>query len=234
MMNGANSLNLTLSEPIKKEVSSNSYCQNLRLHGKPLIIRTPEFERNNGLKFIVNGSMKSVLVPLDDTLRGTLSEIETFVTANVASPTYKPLWLKDYMYIPISKWCNYEQVHFDGSRTKLTPEADFGKGRYSLDVQVANVYVGPHRGGATYSLNLFVRQIIYKTVENDDIMDIVEVFNEHFKNTIPQAIAESPNLSKPQLKAQKRSRANHRDNDERKKQCGSDTNNSSDLTVHRK
>ena len=141
--------NLTLSEPVKKEVSDQYYRQYLKLHGQPVLIRIPDFYRDNGLKLLCKGEFTSMLLPLDDGTKSTLSRIESFVKSNVVSQTYKPLWLKDAMYVNISKWCRFETVHFNGTRTLLPQGTVLGKGTYSVTLQVSHVYVRPHKGGET-------------------------------------------------------------------------------------
>ena len=136
---------LSLSEPVKNEVSD-SYKQYLKLHGKRVLVQVPEFFRESGPRFLVNGKITSVLVPLDDTTKASLSSLESFVQANVSSEKYKPLWLHEAMYINMSRWCQYDQINPDGSRTSITPETFFGKGHYSMLIQASHVYVGPHRG----------------------------------------------------------------------------------------
>ena len=118
-----------------------------------------------------------MLLPLDDGTKSTLSRIESFVKSNVVSQTYKPLWLKDAMYVNISKWCRFETVHFNGTRTLLPQGTVLGKGTYSVTLQVSHVYVGPHKGGETFSLSLHITNLAFKPEE--DIMDFIESFDNH-------------------------------------------------------
>ena len=122
---------------------------------------------------LINNKVTSVLIPLDDLTRSTLSEIETFVKSNVDSPRYKPLWLKDAMYVNVSRWCLYEQINSDGSRALLPPGSFLGKGTYSLTLHVSHVYVGPHKKDETFSLSLHVSRIAYKA-EQDTLIELIE------------------------------------------------------------
>ena len=163
---------------MRNEVS-NTYKQYLRVGGQRVNVRVPEFFRKTGLKFFVNSKVTSVLVPLEDELKTTLGYIDSFVKENVKSEKYKPLWLKDAMCINVSSWCQYQQVNPDGSRTPITSETFLGRGHYSMLIQASHAYVGPHKGGETYSLSLHVVQITYKPV--DDLMELIETLSTDFE-----------------------------------------------------
>ena len=127
-----------------------------------MLIITPRFHREDGLKFLVNASVTSVLVPLDSVTKSVLQNIETFVVDNVDSHKYKPLWLHDAMYVNLSKWCAYELVNMDGSRQALPEGMVMAKGTYSFEIHVSHVYIGPHKGGETFSLSLHVTRVTYE------------------------------------------------------------------------
>ncbi|MEL7306364.1 MAG: hypothetical protein AAGK05_00070 [Pseudomonadota bacterium] len=188
---------LTLSEPVKDEVNK-TYKQYLKVHGKRALIAVPEFFRDTALKFNFNNKISSVLVPLDDTTRNTLSSLETFVQANVNSDKYKPLWLKDNMYVNISQWCRYEQVNNDGTRSTIQPGSFLGRGFYSLLIHASHVYVGPHKGGETYSLSLYVVHITYKPA--DDIMELIECLSDIDRPPAPTAFEAPFQIKKPAKK----------------------------------
>ncbi|MEL7308513.1 MAG: hypothetical protein AAGK05_12040 [Pseudomonadota bacterium] len=78
-----------------KDEVRNTYKQYLKLNGKRALISIPEFFKETGLKINANNKVASVLVPLTDDTRATLSSLESFVQQNVQSEKYKPLWLKD-------------------------------------------------------------------------------------------------------------------------------------------
>ena len=169
-----NASGLSLSAPVRDEVrkSSKQYlsCDNRRIH-----ITTAELYHEEPLKFFLNGNMSSVLVPLDSTTYQTLCNIETFVVNNVDSPKYKPLRLKEAMYVNVSKWCEYERIHDNGTRSIMQSGMTLGKGFYSMVIHPSHVYIGPHRGGETFSLSLHVIKISYK--ESEDIGDLIECLN---------------------------------------------------------
>lgn len=153
-------------------MSNNSYKQYLKLDGKRTVVAVPEFFRETGLRFNINGNVTSVLIPLDESTKSALSAIETFVQANVKSDKYKPLWLKDFMFCNISHWCNYVQVNHDGTHTSLKQDSILGKGTYSMLIHASHVYVGSHKNGETYSLSLHVTEIRFKPYTN--IMELIE------------------------------------------------------------
>lgn len=144
--------------------------------------------------------MSAVRIPLDEVTRATLNGIESFVKANVASPKYKPLRLNDFMYVNVSKWCRYEQINFDGSCTPMAPNSLLGRGMYSITILADHVYVGPHRGGETFSLSLFVHQIAYKS-EDRDMMEFIDSLNG--QSPPPQAIITPQVPHKPKLKTKR-------------------------------
>ena len=200
---------LTLSEPVKDEVR-NTHKQYLKLHGKRALISIPEFFKETGLQFMLNNKVTSVLVPLTDNTRAIFSSLESFVQENVQSEKYKPLWLRDRMYVNVSQWCQYEQVNTDGTLTALHTGTLFGRGTYSMLIHASHVYVGPHKGGETYSLSLHVVNITFKPA--DDLMELIENISSEFDTSPPppstpeQALCEVKKPSKkkraPRVKKQ--------------------------------
>ena len=120
--------------------------------------------------------MASVLIPLDEDTVAALTNIENFVKTNVDSPRYKPLWLKKAMYANVSKWCNYELMNHDGTHQTLPNDLILGSGLYSFQIHVSHVYIGPHKGGETFSLSLHVTNIKYEPEQNveKDMTDFLE------------------------------------------------------------
>ena len=164
-------MNLALNDPVKHEVS-NTYKQYLKENGKRVVIKVPDFYCDHHLKVLINNNITSVSVPLDPVTRATLQAIETFVQTNVESEKYKPLWLGESMLVNISKWCKLELINPDGSRQPLPGDKYLGKGTYSLVIQVSHVYIGPHKGGETYSLSLHVVELAYQPdADFDDVFD---------------------------------------------------------------
>ena len=180
---------LTISNPVKSEVS-NTYKQYLKLNGKRVTITIPEFFRESGLKFNRNGNMTSVLIPLDDGTRNSLSSIESFVTANVGSEKYKPLWLKEAMLVNVSHWCNYVQINSDGSQSMIQPGTLLGRGFYSMVIHASHVYNGPHKGGETHSLSLHVLEISYKPGE--EIVELIDCQKQNFDGAPEAGPSQSP------------------------------------------
>lgn len=168
-------MNLSLSDQVKEEVS-NTRKQYLKEDGSRVIVKTPNFYREDHLKLLVHADRTSVLVPLDPATKAKFQEIETFVKANVVSEKYKPLWLYDAMYVTLSKWCHYELIKSDGSRQPLPSDTFLGKGTYRLEIHVSHVYIGPHKGGETFSLSLHVVGLAYEPEYNsiDEIDEIVQ------------------------------------------------------------
>lgn len=166
---------------------SGSYTQKLMLHGNRVIIRTPTFYRKNGLKFVINPNSVSVLVPLDEHTKQSLSTMETFVKSHVASERYRALWLKEAMFITLSKFCSYEQTNPDGTVTPLKDGSVLGTGEYSILVHASHVYVGPHKKGETFSLSLQVLSISY--LVREDVMDILETMDLGVPQTSQAATA---------------------------------------------
>ena len=200
---------LTLSEPVTNEASKTSK-QYLKLHGKRVLIAVPEFFRDTGLNFKMKGNISSVLIPLDDSTRKSLSTVETFVKNNVKSEKYKPLWLNEAMYVNVSQWCNYQKMNNDGARSPIETGTLLGKGFYSMYIHASHVYIGPHKNGETFSLSLHVVEITYKPTE--DIMDLIESLSDDF-NGAPSA--SSNQLAKPEpVKRKKRTSRSKKGRDE--------------------
>ena len=105
-----------------------------------------------------------------------LSDIEAFVRSNISHKNYKPLWLHEGMCVNISKWCRYELVKPDGAHEPLPNDTILGKGHYNLDIYVSHVYTGPHKGGQSCSLSMFITSVVFEPEQNlfDLINDIVK------------------------------------------------------------
>ena len=175
---------------MRNEVSNTSK-QYLKLHGRRVLVSVPEFYRDAGLQFTLNGNVTSVLIPLDDSTRKTLGVIENVVKANVQSEKYKPLWLGDVMYCNVSHWCQYDSINSDGTRSAIQPGTVLGKGYYTMMLHASHVYIGPHRGGETFSLSLHVIHITYKP--GNEVMDLIESLARDFNDEA------GPSAPKPQL-----------------------------------
>ena len=110
----------------------------------------------------MNNGITSVIVPLDTNLITALQRVEDFVKENVDSPRYKPLWLTGAMCVNVSKWCIYELIDIHGNVKPFTGSVTLGDGWYTYQIQVSHAYIGPHRGGETFSLSLHVTKIRYQ------------------------------------------------------------------------
>ncbi len=155
-------LTLSLNDAIKNEVGSKQY---LKSNGKRVLIDVAEFYSDR-LKVYTDNDITRVLVPLDATTIETLREIEAFVCANVDSPMYKPLRLDGSMYVMLSKWCQYLIRQPDGTLTPFPCCQVIGEGLYGIQIQVSHVYIGPHRGGETFSLSLHVTRVVWEPQTN--------------------------------------------------------------------
>ena len=67
------------------------------------------------------------------------------------------------MFISASRWCSVFQLNKEtGNYDPITiKEAQFGRGRYSVTVEIPYVYIGPHKCGENFSLTTRVVQIVY-------------------------------------------------------------------------
>ena len=158
---------------------SNTCKQYVKENGRRFLITTPPYEMKEGPKFMMNNNITSVLVPLCAPIVAELQRVENFVKENVDSPRYKPLWLFGNMYVNVSKFCNYEVIDGNNYAKPLLGDVTFGNGWYTFQIHVSHVYIGPHRGGETFSLSLHVTRISYQpqdTIEEalDNLMQSLE------------------------------------------------------------
>ena len=164
-------MNLALNDAVKNEVSG-TYKMYLKENGRRVMIKTPPSHVEEQLKMIPNTTRTAVLVPLDPVTVAKLQQIETFVQSNVVSEKYKPLWLNNAMYVNLSQWCCYTLIKRDGTRASMPPGTFLGRGMYAFDIQVSHVYIGPHKGGETFSLSLHVMEVIYEPEQTlSEILD---------------------------------------------------------------
>ena len=161
-------MDLHLNDAVKNEVN-NSSQRYIKNNGRRLIIKVSPFHLREGLHFKNNPNSltNSVLVPLDEMTISSLSSVESFVKTQLSdSDKYKPIWLERAMYVQISKWCTFDLVKSSGKVFVLPEDVMFGAGMYSIDLQVSHLYNGPHRGGETCSLSLFVVNVSYEPQSN--------------------------------------------------------------------
>ena len=184
-------MKLELTEAVKNEVS-NTYKQFIKSEGKTLVLSTVPFRRENGLRFNTNNAVTSVLVPLDKDLIDSLTHVENFIKSLVPLEKYKPLWLKNSMFVNVSKWCKYELVKPDGTTQSLPEDMSFGAGIYKIDITVSHLYIGPHRGGEHYSLSLHATKIAYEPAQSfvDIFADVTN--DQEPPHAAPKTLAYEP------------------------------------------
>ena len=170
---------LQIGQPEHNEVSG-AETRKITFRGSRLLIKTPGFFRKAGLKFTINPKNVSVLVPLDEGTRQSLRTVEEFVKTQVAGERYKPLFLGNAFYVNVSRFCKYEQVMSDGKIQILDEDTFMGSGDYVITLHVSHCYIGPHKGGETFSVSLQVSGILHRPRveteddEEEDVMDLIE------------------------------------------------------------
>ena len=170
------SMNLSLGEAVKSEVSD-TYKIKLKSNGH-VLIKIPNFYTDNPMKILSTGNLTAALIPLDVVTRTKTSEIDRFVQENVVSTLYKPIWKGENICINFSRWCKYEKLLNNGSHQEMLNET-LGSGRYSIAIQASHVYIGPHKGGQTYSVALHIVEVLYEPEDSltEFINSVVETFN---------------------------------------------------------
>ena len=163
--------NLALDAPSKYEVQNKPthYRQYVRYCNTRLQLLTPSFQCE-GLKLKGEESDYAVLLPVTPWLREQLDIIEKFVQENANVPdmpldskcVYKPLWRGNMMYVRVSNWCNVLlQNPTTNSYESVDIKTPFKSGSYTVTIDVSHVYIGPHKNGEHYSLNIRASQIVY-------------------------------------------------------------------------
>lgn len=113
----------------------------------------------------------SYRVPVEAWLRSQLDIIEHFAQQNVnlscldpppKSAVYKPLWRGNSMYIHVAPWCNFLRQSFvDGVYETVSRDTQFGRGTFTVSLEVPHIYIGPHKNGENYSLSLAIVQMVF-------------------------------------------------------------------------
>ena len=195
------SMNLSLGEAVKSEVSD-TYKIKLKSNGQRVIIKIPNFYTDNPMKILSTGNLTAALIPLDVVTRTKLSEIDRFVQENVVSTLYKPIWKGESICINFSRRCKYEKLLNNGSRQEMLNET-LGCGRYSIAIQASHVYIGPHKGGQTYSVALHIVELLYEPEES--LMDFINSVAETYTpqpTTVSQSKTKKENMRKCKENAQ--------------------------------
>ena len=185
--NDVDASKISLSPLTKYEVAnkSPSYRQYIHYNGAKLMLMTPTFEAEQ-LTLRKSGDDVSVLLPIGAWMRRQFDIVEKYVQQNVTLPAteseqtallfYKPLWQQDKMCFSIARGCNvfrrnakintYEGVKFE--------DVQFGPGKYTVTVELPHIYIGPHRGGETFSLSTRFAQIVYDPKITPEISTVLE------------------------------------------------------------
>ena len=70
----------------------------------------------------------------------------------------------------VFRW-NVQTSTYEGVKIE---DAQFGPGKYTVTVELPHIYIGPHRGGETFSLSTRVAQILYDPEIPPEIPIIIE------------------------------------------------------------
>ena len=181
---------------------SNTFKQRLRIkHRQPVLIKVPTFYSAEPLKIIHYENLKAAHIPLDPVTRAKLTEIDSFVEQAVDSPTYKPIWKGDVLFVNFSRWCKYEIIMPDGSRQPMSSDTALLRGMYSVVIQASHVYVGPHKSGETYSVSLHIRELLYEPEQN-----LSDWFDTLMSTPPPSAARNDKPPNAPKRRTQKKRR----------------------------
>ena len=115
----------------------------------------------------------SFSLPIAPWLRKQLNIIETFVqegadlsdlpSSSEKDSVYKPLWKGERMYIPVSPLCTFARRNSKTGVMETVDRDSLGdNGKYTISLQVSYVYIGPHKKGEDFSLNLSIVQVVFK------------------------------------------------------------------------
>ena len=156
------------------------YYQNIEYDGTKLILQSPLVEMST-LDVRPNMIGNAALIPVTGWLRQQLTLIEQFVHQHVQIPKdllqawphkrldyYTSLFEGTSMFITLSKFCQFTRGISPDNCQVVDSIYSFGKGMYSFRIEIPNVYIGPHKGGELFALNLRVIGI-YCQVETDSV-----------------------------------------------------------------
>ena len=86
----------------------------------------------------------------------------------------------------------------DGSIQLLDRNAVMGSGDYVITLHVAHCYIGPHKGGETFSVSIQVVGILHRPrVEEDDDIDVFDLLH-----SFAQSVDDPPALDASQDETQ--------------------------------
>ena len=154
-------MKLTVSEPVEEKVSGR-YIQRISYDGQKCVLTVGPFHTEHG-PFIRKweDGRKTVAVPVSPSFKQTMEDIEKFIESHVIIPEnvngypnkkLRALNMQHQLFVTMSRWCDMFKIVL-GHDVCITEE-DFGKGEYTVTIEVSHIYVGPHQNGANYSLSL--------------------------------------------------------------------------------
>jgi hypothetical protein len=160
-----------------------SYRQELRINGEKVSIQTSNYHTKHGIFMYNHGANQiSMIIPVDAWLRRQLTTYQNFVVSNVVIPldvpqtsegtyVFKPLLEENtkQIFVSVSKWCKiFKFESTTGVYIRQEKFSQFEKGSFNVTIDVSHVYIGPHKGGHTFSLSLRVKQLVYEEEPAED------------------------------------------------------------------
>ena len=189
---------VTLTEPTPDKVPA-SYKQLVKINGEKVILQTSNYYTNAGLLFYCNhNEMKALAVPVDTWLRTQLTALEKAVMTKVTIPpdvprskegayVYKPLLMRDTLFLSVSKWCKYFKYEKSkGAYMLLDNFESFERGHYNVNIEVAHVYIGPHKGSQNFSLSLRITQVMYREDDSEEFHLDEEILTRVLSSSPPE------------------------------------------------
>lgn len=162
-------LSLTLPQEVKVGMTSH-FRSHLEHEGEGIYITTPCIELVSLKKRESNNSCSSFFIPCEDGTRGELNKLEDFVqryfhetplASQDQKPVYKPIWQGPELIISTSRWCRFFKRMADGKTEAVTENELSEPGKYQFTIEAPYVYIGPHKAGQNYSINLRVVQVVF-------------------------------------------------------------------------
>lgn len=163
------------------------YNQRIEYNGSRLILQTPPMLMD-GLECrpsCVGGY--SLLIPISLWTRQQFDIIEEYIRKTVKVPSdllqmwpdkrldyYKSLYRGNNMYINLGRFYKVTKAKTLSivESVPSQPLPDFGKGLYSFQIEIPQVYIGPHKDGHLFSINMRIVRMHFQ--ECDSINSIVE------------------------------------------------------------
>ena len=171
-------------------VSYPRYYQGILYDGVKLVLQSPVVHAKTITYSKNNFGGESVLIRVEPWLRCQLDIIENFVSQHVLIPKellnswpaklesyYKPLFNGSYMYIQVGKFCTFTRSVPNSNYCVIpsVPRPEFGEGKYSFTIEVPQVYLGPHKDGSLFSINMRITRI-HCEVEPTNFDDLIQAY----------------------------------------------------------